>query len=164
VRVRGRRLSGVRAGGRGPRLPTPPPPAGGQGCVFSLDAGAAGQRGRGHRALQLLDHGPAVVQPAPPRPAGGGVSSSSSSSSSSSAPTQFTSSAAVFLFQSVPVPPLVPLGLLLLLLFFLPLAFARQVGRGGDALLGGAELLQSAAGFGRSALGVGPQQALPPVL
>ena len=128
----------------------PPAPPAVQGFVLSLDAGAAGQGRRGDYALQLLDHSPAVVHPPPPLPSGRGFSP----------PTLLTSSPTVFLFQSVAVSPLVPLCLFLLL----PLAFARQVRGGWHALLCMTELLQPATGFRRSALGFGPQQALPPVL
>lgn len=128
----------------------PPSPPGGQRFMLSFDAGAARQGGRGHHALQLLDHSPAVVDPARPLPSSRGVCP----------PTLLASSPAVFLFHSVAVSPVVPLCLFLVF----PLAFARQVRRDGHTLLCVTELLQPATGFWRSALGLGPQLALPPVL
>lgn len=128
----------------------PPSPPGGQGFMFSLDAGAARQGRRGHYTLQLLDHSTAVVHPARPLPSSRGVCP----------PILFPSSPTIFLFHSVAVCRLVPLGLFLLV----PLTFARQVRGDGHTLLGVTELLQSATGFRRSALGFGPQLALPPFL
>lgn len=149
VCMRGLGLSGVCVWGGSLSVWSPAPP-GGQGFMLSLDAWAAGQGRWSHYTFQLLDHSPAIVHPPSPLPSRRGVSSSA----------LFTSSSAVFPFQSVAVASLVPLGFI----FLFPLAFARQVWGGRDTLLRVTELLQSATGFGRCALRVRPQQALPPVL